>query len=127
MSESGLRLAVNGMHGKACTVAGSAHNSARHDRPAVPRRSPARRLSGGGSLVALTAHMVAAAVLRVTVLPISTPTSVAGSRFGESVAGLGEINGDGVGDLIVGAPGADRVFMLSGARTVVKCLLAPRN
>ncbi len=70
------------------------------------------------ALVALTAHVVAA-VLRVTVLPISTPTSVAGARFGESVAGLGDVNGDGVGDLIVGAPGADRVFMLSGATLAV--------
>jgi hypothetical protein len=71
------------------------------------------------ALVALTAHVVATAVLRVTVLPISTPTSVAGARFGESVAGLGDVNGDGVGDLIVGAPGADRVFMLSGATLAV--------
>ncbi|MCS7225361.1 MAG: integrin alpha, partial [Armatimonadetes bacterium] len=39
-------------------------------------------------------------------------------RFGQSVSGLGDLNGDGVPDVVVGAPGVrgnqGRIYLLSG-------------
>ena len=49
-----------------------------------------------------------------TIIRIDSPTSVAGARFGESVAGIGDINGDGIADLAIGAPGAELVYVFSG-------------
>lgn len=45
--------------------------------------------------------------------------AAAGDRSGESVSAAGDINGDGVDDLIIGAPGADPHGDASGASYVV--------
>lgn len=39
-----------------------------------------------------------------------------GDESGRSVAGLGDINGDGIDDLIIGAPGADPGGRIEPAR-----------
>ena len=45
---------------------------------------------------------------------IANPSPATAAAFGKSVAGIGDINGDGIGDLVIGAPGADKVYVLSG-------------
>lgn len=49
-----------------------------------------------------------------TIVHIPNPSPVKNALFGFSVAGIGDINSDGVGDIIVGAPGDDKVDVLSG-------------
>lgn len=83
---------------------------------------------GGAAVAALTARAIASPVLKVTVLPIANPAPQAGAGFGESVAGIGDVNGDGVRDLAVGAPGADRAYILSGAtRAVLRTIVDPNG
>ncbi|MAF64496.1 MAG: hypothetical protein CMJ84_02390 [Planctomycetes bacterium] len=48
-----------------------------------------------------------------------------GSRFGESVDGVGDIDLDGVDDLIAGAPGASRALVFSGVDGAILYDLAP--
>jgi hypothetical protein len=55
-----------------------------------------------------------AQVLIPQVTRIGNPNPVANAAFGTSVAGIGDVNGDGIGDLIVGAPGLDKVSIISG-------------
>src|SRR5262249_22646846 len=77
----------------------------------APARSAGSR--GRGARVAMlllaavcggAAPAAAQLALRAVSRPLGQPS---GDSFGWSLAGLGDINGDGVDDWIVGAPGAD--------------------
>ena len=54
---------------------------------------------------------------------LTIPGEVSGDRFGWAIAGLGDVDADGAGDLIIGAPGQDwapytesgAVYVVSGA------------
>lgn len=82
----------------------------------------------GAAVAVLTPRAIASPVLKVTVLSISNPALQAGAGFGESVAGIGDVNGDGVSDLAVGAPGADRAYILSGAtRALLRTIVDPNG
>ncbi|MGH7150619.1 MAG: FG-GAP-like repeat-containing protein, partial [Planctomycetota bacterium] len=48
-------------------------------------------------------------------LSIPPGPGTVGFSFGSSVAGLGDVNGDGTSDLVVGAPGVDLAYVCSGA------------
>jgi hypothetical protein len=63
-----------------------------------------------------------------TVITILNPSPVAGALFGLSLTGTTDLNGDGVPDLAVGAPGTDRVWVISGAdQSVIRTLTDPDN
>jgi hypothetical protein len=67
--------------------------------------------------------LAAAGAASAQVTTINTPNRTEGGYFGASVAGLADIDGDGFGDLVVGAPGegpagqataGGRVYVFSG-------------
>lgn len=82
-------------------------------------RLPLRKCSSAVVVVALgcfvwtTVALVAA--LHPTLVTLANPTPSANALFGLAVTGTGDLNGDGVGDLAVGAPGTERVSVISGA------------
>ena len=77
-------------------------------------------------LLVTTATRGLAAPPTPTVLQIPNPVAMQGAMFGTAVAGIGDVTGDGVGDLVVSALGAAKVFIVSGAnRTVLRTLTDP--
>src|SRR5256885_1269505 len=74
-------------------------------------------------MVSCYAH---AGVLIPTLVRIPSPAAGTGAQFALSVAAIGDVNGDGVPDLLVGAPGADKVFVISGNdQTVLRTISDP--
>jgi hypothetical protein len=72
------------------------------------------------------AILQAAPILKVTIVTVANPSPQGGGRFAESVSSIGDVNGDGVGDLLVGAPGQDRVYVISGAtRAPIRTIVDP--
>ena len=61
----------------------------------------------------LTALLSAASTSTATVYRIDNPFPSASAAFATAVAGAGDQNGDGIPDLVVGAPGADRADITS--------------
>lgn len=45
---------------------------------------------------------------------VSDPDETVNARFGSALANAGDINGDGVSDVLIGAPGKGQVFLFSG-------------
>ena len=50
-----------------------------------------------------------------TILSINNPEPQTNAQFGRGISALADIDDDGIGDLAVGAPGADKVWLISGA------------
>jgi len=62
---------------------------------------------------------VHAGVLVPKILRIPSPSAAADAEFGLSLTAIGDVNADGVADLLVGAPGADKAFIISGGDQTV--------
>jgi len=61
-------------------------------------------------------------------IAIDNPVPVADARFGTGVAGIGDVNADGIPDLVIGAPGADKAFVFSGSdRSVIRTITDPEG
>ncbi|MGA1864942.1 MAG: HYR domain-containing protein [bacterium] len=60
-----------------------------------------------------------------TIIQIKNPSPLKNDLFGWSVAGISDIDGDGIGDLIVGAPGEDKVYLLSGEDQSILEIIEP--
>jgi hypothetical protein len=78
-------------------------------------------------IVALMLSLSAgAAVLIPDVKRVANPNPSDSAEFATSVAGIGDVNGDGIGDLVIGAPGNDRVYIISGKdRTLLRTIIDP--
>jgi hypothetical protein len=71
---------------------------------------------------------VFAAPINTTIIEIPKPGAAVEAHFGNSVASIPDVNGDGVSDLAIGAPEIDRVYVLSGAdRSVIHDIGDPES
>lgn len=57
------------------------------------------------------------------VIPLTAPPGSLG--FGGAVAGVGDIDADGIGDVLVGAPGSDHVYVVSGTGAILRDIRLP--
>jgi hypothetical protein len=59
---------------------------------------------------------------------VDNPQPQSDALFGCSITGIGDISGDGIGDIAIGAKGADKVYLLSGDdQSVVRILSNPEG
>jgi len=74
---------------------------------------------GAAAMLCCTASVVFAGVLVPDSKRFDNPSLATDALFGASVAGIGDVNGDGTGDLVVGAPGSGHAYVLSGTNGAV--------
>ena len=108
-------------------------------RDAAPRTCDApsccRRISDAYAHAPFLAAVLLATFTSVFAVPslsavfrIDNPSPAANAEFGTGIASLGDQNGDGVPDFMVGVPGADRVDVFSGKdRTLIRSLHDPEG
>jgi hypothetical protein len=63
----------------------------------------------------LTAYVYHGSATGLGTSPARTYTGATGSEFGVTVSAAGDVNGDGYGDLIVGAPGIETAYLYYGS------------
>ena len=61
------------------------------------------------------ALLAATAGAQPVIRSVPNPVPVTGARFGTAVAGLGDVNGDGYDDVVVGSPNGNRVDVFYGS------------
>ncbi|MFN7973900.1 MAG: integrin alpha [Acidobacteriota bacterium] len=66
------------------------------------------------SSLVMSIVLVASSASPGSVLTLSSPNPIAGGRFGEDVAGIGDVNGNGAPDVVVGAASESSTVAVSG-------------
>jgi hypothetical protein len=88
-----------------------------------PKRDVDEELQDSGAVYVFSG---ADGTLLRTLMPPSQAGAEANGRFGESLADAGDLDQDSVHDLLVGAPGDSRAFVISGASgAVIRTILSP--
>jgi hypothetical protein len=92
----------------------------------MPSRPRTRLAAVAAACLFAVARPVAAAPPVPFIHPLVNPVAMQGALFGTAVAGIGDVNGDGVGDLVVSTLGAAEVFVFSGAdRSLLRTIQDP--
>ncbi len=101
-----VTLTGTGAFGTAVSTAGDLNGDGFSDIiVGAPQYEQVGSLIPGGAAFVYYGSSTGIVATSVVTLSVSVPSPVAGDRFGATVSTAGDLNGDGLADLVIGAPG----------------------